>query len=133
MESKHFTSSDADTGAWRHRGESAVTVWMLLGLAFLFLVSCVSPVSTTNPTPQPTSTTPSNPISNTPQLTQQFEFTVQDSGRTVTYVVTSRFEIILNRQKYPKKQVQISCTPQDTLGSVSNLPSVAPPLYVIRY
>ena len=68
-----------------------------------------------------------------PQLTQQYEFTEQDSGRTVIYTVTSRFGISLNQQKYPKKNMQISCTPPGTLGSVSNLPYVAPPLYAVRY
>ena len=103
---------------------SALTVWALLGFAFIFLVGCASPVNPKNTTPQRTPT---------PNLTQQYDFTAQDSGRTVTYTITSRFEIFLNQQKYPKQNVELSCNPQDTLGSVSNLPSVAPPLYVVRY
>jgi hypothetical protein len=78
-------------------------------------------------------TTPGRPTPHAPQLTQQYEFREQDSGRSVTYTITSRFEIILNSQKYPRKNVEVSCQPQDTLGSVSNLPSVAPPLYAVRY
>ncbi len=69
----------------------------------------------------------------TPKLTQQYEFTEQDSGRTVTYTVTTRFEIIFNQQQYPKKNLQLSCTPPEVLGSISNLPSVTPPLYAVRY
>jgi hypothetical protein len=51
----------------------------------------------------------------------------------VTYTVTSRFGINLNQQRYPKKNIQISCTPPGTLGSISNLPSIVPPLYAVRY
>lgn len=69
----------------------------------------------------------------TTKLTQQYEFTEQDSGKTVTYTVTSRFDIILNQQQYPKKNLQLSCTPPKALGSISNLPSVTPPQYAIRY
>ena len=132
MESNHSISFDADTGAWQPRARSAVPGWTLPGLAFILMVSCASPVSTQGTTPQRTPTTPNNHLSATPQLTQQYEFTEQDSGRTVTYTVTSRFGIILNQQKYPKKNMQVSCHPPGTLGSV-NLPSVAPPLYAVRY
>ncbi len=135
MESNYSTSADADTGAQRPRTPSAVTIGTFLGLAFLLLVSCTNPLSTQGTTPQRTPTSPGNHLSTTPapQLTQQYEFTEQDSGRTVTYTVTSRFQIIFNPQKYPKKNVQVSCTPPGTLGSVSNLPSVTPPLYAVRY
>lgn len=121
MDNNCSTSSDS-----RHqRTHSAITVWTLLSYAFIFMVGCASPVSPKSTTLQPTPTTPN--------LTQQYDFTAQDSGRTVTYTITSRFEIFLNQQKYPKQNVEVSCHPQDTLGSVSNLPSVAPPLYVVRY
>ncbi len=92
----------------------------LLCFVLLIFASCADSVKTPSPTP-------------TPQLTSQYEFTAQDSGKTVTYVVTSRFQILLNQQLYPKEQVHISCTPSAALGTVSNLPSVTPPLYVLRY
>ena len=155
MISNRSTSSDAHTGAQQSRARSTVPGLTLLGLAFLFLVSCANPASTQGTTPQRTPTTLGNHLSATPtpqtpqrtpttlgnhlsatptpQLTQQYDFTEQASGRTITYTVTSRFEIILNQQRYSKKNVQVSCTPPGTLGSVSNLPSVTPPLYVIRY
>lgn len=135
MESNRSTSSDAHTEVQQSRARSTVPGLTLLCLAFLLLVSCANPASTQGTTPQRTPTAPSNHLSitPTPQLTQQYEFTEQASGRTITYTVTSRFEIILNQQRYSKKNVQVSCTPQGTLGSVSNLPSVPPPLYVIRY
>src|SRR5258708_5613419 len=66
-------------------------------------------------------------------LTQQYDFTEQDSGRTVTYTVTSRFEITLNQQKYPKGNLRVSCSRAGTLGAISNLPSETPPLYAVRY
>jgi hypothetical protein len=49
------------------------------------------------------------------------------------YVVTSRFGITFNSQKYSKQHMQVACTPPDTIGSVSNLPSVMPPFYAVRY
>jgi hypothetical protein len=135
MVSNRSTSSDAHTGAQQSRARSTIPGLTLLGLAFLLLVSCANPASTQGTTPQRTPTTLGNHLSPTPtpQLTQQYDFTEQASGRTITYTVTSRFEIILNQQRYSKKNVQVSCTPPGTLGSVSNLPSVTPPLYVIRY
>jgi len=68
-----------------------------------------------------------------PQLTQQYEFTEHDSGRTVTYTVTTRLALIFNQKQFPKKNLQLSCTPPGVLGSISNLPSVTPPLYALRY
>lgn len=80
-----------------------------------------------------TPTTSSTVAPGTPQLTQQYDFTEQDSGRTVTYTVTSRFEITLNQQKYPKDNLRVSCSRAGTLGAISNLPSETPPLYAVRY
>jgi hypothetical protein len=84
-------------------------------------------------TPEPTVTTSSTVPPGTPRLTQQYEFTNNDSGKTATYTVTSRFTIILNTQQYPKGNLQVSCHPAGTLGAISNLPSEAPPLYAVRY
>jgi len=135
MEGNRSTSSDSGTQVWHQHTRSAVTVWTLSGLAFILLLSCANPVSTQGTIPQQAPTSSNIPLSTTPtpQLTQQYEFTEQVSGRTVTYTVTSRFGISLNQQKYPKKNIQISCTPPGTLGSISNLPSVRPPLYAVRY
>lgn len=69
----------------------------------------------------------------TSQPTQQYEFTERDSGKTATYSVTSRFTIILNMQKYPKSNLQVVCSPARILGTISNIPSEAPPLYAVRY
>ncbi len=67
------------------------------------------------------------------QLTQQYDFTEHDSGRTAVYSVATRFEIFLNQQQYPKTNLQLSCLPPGALGSISNLPLVTPPMYVVRY
>jgi hypothetical protein len=84
-------------------------------------------------TPRQTPTTSTTVAPGTPQLTQQYDFTEQDSGRTVTYTVTSRFEITLNQQKYPKGNLRVSCSRARTLGAISNLPAETPPLYAVRY
>ena len=131
MDSTRLTSFNHDTGAWKQRMRGVVPLCTLVGLSLILLISCASPASTKGTTQQ-TPTTPGGRTP-TPQLTLQYDFTEQDSGRTVTYTVTSRFEIALNSQKYPKNDIQVSCSPQDTIGSVSNLPYVAPPLYVVRY
>jgi hypothetical protein len=106
---------------------------ILLSYVSLLLTSCATSTKQQGSTPTPTSpgnslTTPSPSL-----LTQQYQFTAQDSGRTLIYPVTSRFGIILNAQQYPKKQFQVSCFPAGTLGSISNIPAVAPPLYAVRY
>jgi hypothetical protein len=123
---------------------AAVLVMALLGGSFLILLNSRNHTSsnTAPGTPgvsgqtaiiQVTPTTPSVSQTSTPGLTQQYGFTDQDSGKTVTYTVTTRFQIILNQQKYPPQDVQVACTPPRTIGPVSNLPSVAPPLYAVRY
>jgi hypothetical protein len=85
-------------------------------------------------TPSPTATAPGlNSPSPTPQLTQVYEFREQDSGKTVTYTITSRFSIILNEQKYPRHNLQATCQPVNAIGTITNVPYVAPPDYVVRY
>ncbi len=134
MKCNRSTASEVDARAWHQPTCSAATIWTLGCLAAILLVSCANPISTPSPTP-PQTPTSSIPVSMTPtsELTQQYQFTEQDSGRTVTYTITSRLGIILNQQTYPKENMHILCTPPGALGSVSNLPSVVPPLYAVRY
>jgi hypothetical protein len=73
------------------------------------------------------------PVTPTPGLTQQYTFIALDSGKTVTYAVTTRFSVSLDQQQYPEQNIQISCEPQNALGSITGAPSVAPPLYAVRY
>jgi hypothetical protein len=110
---------------------SAISIWTLWVLVVILLVSCANPTSTQGTMPKQSSPSVSTTSSSLPAYLTQFM--EQDSGRTVTYTVTSRFGITLNSQKYPEKNVQVSCTPPRTIESVSNLPSVPPPLYAVRY
>ncbi len=102
----------------------------------LFLLSACSSQqgqSSVNNTPEPTSTLVGTVSLATPALTEKYEFTEHDSQKTVTYVMTTRFTIILNAQMYPKEKLLVSCNPAGTLGSISNIPSETPPLYAVRY
>jgi len=111
----------------------AARAGIFLSCVVLFLASCSMPTKQQSSTTTPTSS--GNPLT-TPSpslLTQQYQFTAQDSGRTLIYTITSRFGIILSAQQYPKKQLQVSCIPAGVLGSISNIPAVAPPLYAVRY
>jgi hypothetical protein len=80
-------------------------------------------VSTPSLTPPPTTSLPAP--------STQSEIRAQDSGKTFTYTVTTRFTVILDQNQYPKSD--LSCQPQGIIGSVSNIPEVQPPLYAARY
>ncbi len=82
------------------------------------------------PAPSPTAAAPA-PTGTV--FTQQYEITTADSGRTFTYGITTRFGLILDQTKYPRESLQVVCAPPITLGSISNIPSVSPPLYAVRY
>ena len=61
----------------------------------------------------------------------QYEIRATDNGRIFEYPITSRVSVILDENKYPKNN--LSCSPEGLLGSISNIPSVMAPLYVVRY
>ena len=115
--------------------------WIALSFAALLLLGCRSlfgPPVIIQPTPtisaiQPTSTIPATQTQAISQLTEQYGFTEQDSGRIVIFTETSRFSLSLNEQIHPKKDIHISCQPSAMLGSISNIPYAAPPLYAVRY
>lgn len=111
------------------------TLLLLAACTLLLLSACGAQPSPTraSSTREPVATTSNIVSPGTPQLTQQYKFTDQDSGKTVTYPVTSRFTIILNTQQYPKENIQVSCDPGGTLGAIFNLPPEAPPLYHVGY
>jgi len=54
-----------------------------------------------------------------------------DSGKTFRYSVTTRFTLLLDAAKNP--QAHLQCLPEGIIGSISNAPAVAPPLYAARY
>ncbi len=68
-----------------------------------------------------------------PSISQQFEITAKDNGKTVVYTITSRFSLILDQQQYPKEAMKVTCQPAGVVGSISNVPPVAPPLWITRY
>lgn len=56
-----------------------------------------------------------------------------DTGSGYVYRVTSRFMFVLDATKYPPEDLSIVCDPQGTIGSISNIPAVEPPLYATRF
>lgn len=133
MQGSSFSSSHAHRGQRQVTRQSVILGWMLLSLTFIFLESCTGSMNTQGTQPQPPATTASVPTSITPQLTATYEFTENDSGKSLTYTVTSRFGMELDIQKYPKQNTRVVCTPPGAIGSISNIPSVVPPLYAVRY
>lgn len=101
----------------------AIVAWMLLP----HLMQPSAPIGQREATP---TTAPATP---TPGLTQQYTFTAQDSGKTVRYGVTTRFSLRLHQQQYPPQKLQLSCSPQGALGTITNVPYAAPPFYTAAY
>jgi hypothetical protein len=92
-------------------------------------VNPTTTVPTTTATEQPTSV----PATTTLGLTQQYAFTAQDNGKTITYGITTRFSLSLDQQHYPSQNLQLSCQAQNALSAISNAPYAAPPLYAVGY
>ena len=66
-----------------------------------------------------------------PGIDQTYTITAADSGKAYSYPITSRFTVELDAAAYPK--TELSCTPSGVIGSISNIPAVAPPLYAARF
>lgn len=92
-----------------------------------------APVSSSTPTSMPPSTGNATVSPSAGAGTDRFQLTSQDRGQTFTYPLTSRFGIVLDGQKYPRADLQVSCDQNMVLGPISNLPSVSPPDYAVRY
>jgi hypothetical protein len=86
--------------ARRRNRQSFILVLALLNLVFL-LAGCGHPTNTAGSTKPKPSATSSTPAPMEVQQTHMYEFTAQDSGKTVIYVVTSRFGITFNSRYYP--------------------------------
>lgn len=100
-----------------------IVAWMLLPR----LTQPSAPAGQRKATP---TTAPATPM---PGLTQQYTFTAQDSGKTIRYGITTRFSLRLHQQHYPPQKLQLSCSPQGALGTITNVPSAAPPFYTVAY
>jgi hypothetical protein len=88
---------------------------------FRGVVSCFSPVSIIRAV---------KPI-DTSELTQVYEITESDNGKTFTYTLTSRFTVVLDNAKHPLSQLK--CEPDAIYGYVSNGSSGDASKYPIRY
>ncbi len=103
------------------------------------VIAAMTPTSTTTPSttativpkPGPTSVTPISPTARA--FSQQYEITEKDNGKTFVYPETSRFQIILDQGRYPKENFKVTCNTEGVLGDISNLPSVPPSHYALRY
>lgn len=109
-------------------------VLMLIVFVVAALAACQSaPAATPSPSSTPSLEATPIPTATTPAYSQQYEIREQDSGKTFVYSITSRFSVILSQDKYPKENLKVGCDHEDVIGSISNIPSVQPPLYAVRY
>jgi len=54
-----------------------------------------------------------------------------DAGQTFTYDVNTRFTVYLDSTDNPPQD--LTCTPDGIIGVVTDVPSVAPPMYAARF
>jgi len=57
------------------------------------------------------------------------DITSADSGRTFRYGLTSRFAVILDRDRYSEESFAVSCSSPGVIGGVTNTPQPSSPLY----
>lgn len=56
-----------------------------------------------------------------------------DSGKTIDFVLTSRFSIVLKEADFPLANLKLNCVPDIVLGRMYNDDGVPPEYYEIRY
>lgn len=56
-----------------------------------------------------------------------------DSGKTIDFVLTSRFSIVLKEADFPVANLKLNCVPNIVLGRIYNVEGVPPDYYEIRY
>jgi len=61
------------------------------------------------------------------------EIVASDSGKTYSFVLTSRFSIVLKEADFPAVNLELNCVPQVVLGRISNVEGVPQDYYVIRF
>jgi hypothetical protein len=84
---------------------------------------------------------PATPLPTEPQVTIDWtgwtpsagEIVASDSGKSFDFWLTSRFSIVLKVSDYPAANLELTCNPEIVLGRISNVESVPPDNYVIRY
>lgn len=62
-----------------------------------------------------------------------FEIHEEDSGGAFTYRLTSRFTLLLDSTKHPVSMLSVICAPEQSIGNISTIPAVDPPLYAVRF
>jgi hypothetical protein len=65
----------------------------------------------------------------TAPIADQFELTAADNGKSYTYPVTSRFDVILDGTQYPRPV----CVPTGILGPISNIPATEAPMVATSF
>ncbi len=61
------------------------------------------------------------------------EITAGDNGKTFEIGITSRISVVLDAAVYPPANLKLDCLPADALGGISNVESVPPAYYTVRY
>ncbi|GAP12872.1 hypothetical protein LARV_00612 [Longilinea arvoryzae] len=61
------------------------------------------------------------------------EITAADNGQTFEIGITSRISVVLDAAQYPLANLVLHCQPADALGGITNVESVPPQYYVVRY
>jgi len=61
------------------------------------------------------------------------EIVASDAGRHFSFRITSRVSFVLQQEEYPAANLELHCTPANTLGRLSNVPVVPAGYYVFRY
>lgn len=96
----------------------------ILTLPFVLVSACVPAPKLTQPTPEPTFD------KNT--YVFQPNITLNDNGKTITYLYGPRFTIMLDDIKYPIRELKIECKPRPLMGYISN-GSCYPDCYPIMF
>lgn len=61
------------------------------------------------------------------------EIVAGDSGKSYSFVLTSRFSIVLKEADFPAINLELNCVPQVVMGRISNIEGVPQDYYVIRF
>lgn len=113
--------------------KGAFSIWVALGIAValamggLLFYKWVPSQPHDSPDTGAVGTVPAQgegPIEN------QYAITEADNGKIFAYPVTSRFSVELDSTRF--SQV-VSCAPDGVVGAISNVPSVPPPLFAVRF
>ena len=109
---------------------SAAVLLVVLATSFAWLLRPTQPGATASHGGATPTTVPAPPTSSS---TEQYGFTAQDSGKTVTYPITARFVLTLNQQQYPQTELRVDCNPQEAASATAGMVYAPPGFYAIQY